>query len=156
MVIFKLFAQFPVDHITQSVVSSLFVLICCIPWLCDWLFRLYNHITYICYLVAHYLFLQWYNWSLWRCFVLLLASFLPPSFLDTYSQSTSSLSCKALCIVMNFLVLRFICWSSSLVHFKNGPEYLTRGQPRYLSLWWNSCYIIWFWVAFLFSWGTPF
>ena len=31
-----------------------------------------------------------------------------------------SLGCKALCIVMIFLVLSSICLSSSLVHFKNG------------------------------------
>ena len=46
-------------------------------------------------------------------------------FLDTYSLSTSSLGCKALCIVTSFLVLWFIWWSSFLVLFKNGPEYLT-------------------------------
>ena len=38
----------------------------------------------------------------------------------------SFLLCKILCIVIIFLVLWFICWSSSLVYFKNGPEYLTR------------------------------
>ena len=43
-------------------------------------------------------------------------------FLDTYSLSMSSLTCKALCIVMSFLVLWSICFSSSLVHFKNDPE----------------------------------
>ena len=36
-----------------------------------WLIRLYLHITFICYFVASYLFLLWYNWSLWPCFVLL-------------------------------------------------------------------------------------
>ena len=46
-------------------------------------------------------------------------------FLDSYSQSTSSVEYKALCMVISFLVLWFICLSSSLVHFKNGPEYLT-------------------------------
>ena len=51
---------------------------------------------------------------------------LPPLFLDT----TSSLGWKTWCIVMNFLILCFICWSSALVHFKNGPEYLTgRDSP---------------------------
>ena len=35
----------------------------------------------------------------------MLASPLPPSFLETYSLSTSSLGCKALCIVISFLVL---------------------------------------------------
>ena len=52
-----------------------------------------------------------------------LASSLPPSFLGTYTLSTW---CKALCIVMSFLVLRFICLCFSLVHFKNGLEDLTR------------------------------
>ena len=59
-----------------------------------------------------------------------LANALPPSFLDTYSLSTSSLGCKALCMVISFLVLCSICLSSSLVHFKNGPEYLMmRTEP---------------------------
>ena len=37
-----------------------------------WSFRLYQLVMYICYFVASYLFLLWHNWSLWRCFVLLL------------------------------------------------------------------------------------
>ena len=41
-------------------------------------------------------------------------------------QSTSSLGCNALCIVIRLLVLWSICVSSSLVHFKNGPDFLTR------------------------------
>ena len=53
----------------------------------------------------------------------------PPPFLDTYSLSTSSLGCKALCIVMSFLVLWSICWSS-LINFKNGSLYLTRGTAQ--------------------------
>ena len=53
----------------------------------------------------------------------MLASPLP--FLDTYSQSMSSLGCKVLCMVISFLVLWFICWSSP-IHFKNGPKYLTK------------------------------
>ena len=60
----------------------------------------------------------------------MLVSLLPPSFLDTYSLSTSSLECKALCIVISFLVLWFICLSSSVVYFKNGPEYRTRGTAQ--------------------------
>ena len=57
----------------------------------------------------------------------MLASPLPPSFLDTYNLSTSSLECNALCMVISFLVfsLLSICLSYSLVHFKKGPEYLT-------------------------------
>ena len=53
-----------------------------------------------------------------------------PSFLDTYSLSTSFLGCNALCIVIIFLVLWSICSSSSLVHFKNCPEYVTRGTTQ--------------------------
>ena len=56
----------------------------------------------------------------------ILVSHLPPSFLDTYSLSTSSLGCNALWIVISFLVLWTIYLSSSQVHFKNSPEYLTR------------------------------
>ena len=46
----------------------------------------------------------------------------------------SYLGCMALCIVMSFLVLWSICWSSSLVHFKNNPEDLTRGTAQGLIL----------------------
>ena len=53
-----------------------------------------------------------------------------PSLLDTYSLSTSSLGCNALCMVVSFLVLWSICLSSSLVLFNNGPEYLTRGTAQ--------------------------
>ena len=56
----------------------------------------------------------------------MLASSHPPSFLDTYSLPTSSLGCNVLCTVISFLVLWSIFLSSSLVYFKNGPEYLTR------------------------------
>ena len=54
-----------------------------------------------------------------------LASSLLPSFLCTYSLSTSSLGCKALCMVISFLVL----WSN-FFKTKNGPEYLTRATAR--------------------------
>ena len=40
------------------------------------------------------------------------------------------LACKALRIVINFLVLWSIYQSSSLIHFKNGPEYFTRGTAK--------------------------
>ena len=56
-------------HISQSYTPS--VLICCIRLLCDWSFCLYHHITYICYLVTSYLLSLWFEWFLWRCFVLL-------------------------------------------------------------------------------------
>ena len=43
------------------------------------------------------------------------------------TQSVNIISrCKALCIVISFLVLWSICLSSFLVHFKNGLEYLMR------------------------------
>ena len=56
----------------------------------------------------------------------MLANPLPRSFLNSYSLSTSSLRCNALCMVISFLVLWSICLSSSLVLFKKGLEYLTR------------------------------
>ena len=60
----------------------------------------------------------------------MLAGPLRPSFLDTYSLSASSLGCKALCMVITFFVLWSVCWRSSLVYFKNGPEYLSRGTAQ--------------------------
>ena len=61
----------------------------------------------------------------------MLVSPLPPSFLDTYDyMSTSSVGCNALGVFISFLVLWSICLSSTLVHFKKGPEYLTRSIAR--------------------------
>ena len=60
----------------------------------------------------------------------MLARPLPPSFIETYSLSTSSLGCNTLCIVISFLVLWSICLSSSLVHLRKGPEYLTSGTAQ--------------------------
>ena len=60
----------------------------------------------------------------------MLASSLPPSFLGTYSLSTSSLGCNALWMVISFLVLWSICISSSLFHLRKGAEYLTRGTAQ--------------------------
>ena len=60
----------------------------------------------------------------------MLVSPLHPSFLDTYSLSTSSLGYKALCVVIRFLSLLSIYLSYFLVHFKNGPEYLTRDTDQ--------------------------
>ena len=54
----------------------------------------------------------------------------PPSFLDTHSLSTLFLRCKALYRFLSFLVLWSICFRSSLVHFKNGPGYLTKGTAQ--------------------------
>ena len=59
--------------------------------------------------------------------------------------------CIIYAIVMSFLVLMPIC--CSLVHIKDGSEYLTRSQPRYIFLWWDLCDVVWFWVSFSFSSG---
>ena len=48
------------------------LLICCIRLLCDWSFRLCHRIAYIYCFVASYLISFWYDWSLWRCPMLLL------------------------------------------------------------------------------------
>ena len=57
---------------------------------------------------------------------------MPSCFFDTCNLFMPSLECKALYIFIIFLVLWFICWSSSLVHFKNGPEYLVRSIAQML------------------------
>ena len=73
------------------------VLICCIRLLCDWWFRLYHHITYICYFVASYL---WYDWFLWHCFVLLMGEvlFLPNCFLLLATSMFSRVRCCLLAV----------------------------------------------------------
>ena len=48
-------------------------------------------------------------------------------FLHSYNQSISSLGYNVLCIVISFLIVWCICWSSSNVHFKNDIEYLSSG-----------------------------
>ena len=63
------------------------------------------------------------------------------------------LRCKTLCIAISFLLFWSIYWSSSLVHFKNGPEYLTRcWEPECLFLSWNSCDRVWFWEVISLIW----
>ena len=44
--------------------------------------------------------------------------------------STSFLWCNVLCMVISFLVLWSICLSSSLIHIKKVPEYLTGGTAQ--------------------------
>ena len=46
------------------------------------------------------------------------------------SLSTSSLGCNVLCRIISFHVLWSICLSSSLVHLRKGPEYLTRATAQ--------------------------
>ena len=103
---FPFLAKFPVDHLPNPVVSSLIHILCWIHLLYDWSFHLYHYKTHI------------FN-----------AGKSSSSFFDTYSLSTSSLRSKAQCIVMGFLVFWSIC-SSVYVHFKNGPEYLTKGTVQ--------------------------
>ena len=57
----------------------------------------------------------------------MLARHLSHFFLGTYSLSMLSQGFKDVCIVITFLVLWSICWSSSLVHFKNSPRYFQEG-----------------------------
>ena len=52
------------------------------------------------------------------------------SILDAHSRSMSSVACKDLSVVMSSLIPWSICWSSSLVYFKNGSENLTRGTAQ--------------------------
>ena len=85
----------------------------------------------------------------------MLASPLPPSFLDTYSLSTS-LGCKDLHMVISFLVLWPICLSSLLIHFKNRPEYLTRETVQIFILCQSFRYRVLSRVAFWFFWDTIF
>ena len=56
----------------------------------------------------------------------MLSSLLPP-FLGTYSLTTSSLECKALCMVICFHIFCFICLNSPRIHFKYGLEFATLG-----------------------------
>ena len=55
-------------------------------------------------------------------------------FFSTYSLSMSSLGCKILWIVITFLAQWFIWLSSTFVRFKNGPEYLARGDCEIVNL----------------------
>ena len=57
---------------------------------------------------------------------------------------------------MRFHVFWSICLSSSLVHFKRVQSISQGRQPRYLSLWWDFNYVVWFRVVSSFSWNTLF
>ena len=85
----------------------------------------------------------------------MLACPLPLYFLGTYCLSSSSLGCKALYILMSFFFfvsgpfIRVLLWSTLGMI----PSIYWGGQPRYLSLWWDFCYVLWFRKVFSFSWG---
>ena len=74
MVKFKFLAQFPVNNLAHTVMStfilSLYWFTAFSYFVIDF-FYLYHHITYIRYFVTSYLFFTWYSWSLWHCSVLL-------------------------------------------------------------------------------------
>ena len=79
--------------------------------------------------LSHYIDTLMLSWK--------LVNPLPP-FFDTYSMSLSSLGCKAFFIVMNFLVPFTEVHLSFILRIV--PSMLRRGQPRYLSIWWDSSY----------------
>ena len=82
-----------------------------------------------------------------------MVSLLPPSFLDAHNLSTSSLGCTALWIFLfsdpfiGVLVLSTLRMVLSILRGR---------QPRYLSFWWDFCYIVWFWAVLSFSWSILF
>ena len=76
-------------------------------------------------------------------------------FLDICNLFMSSLRCKALRLVINFLVFWSICLTFSLIHFKV-LSILQGAHPMCLSLWWVSCYRACFQDVFLFIWDTLF
>ena len=87
----------------------------------------------------------------------MLVSPLPPSFFVTYCLPASFLGCKALWIVISFLVLWSICLSSSIILFRNSPEYLTRKTakvfiPLIRLVQYNlvsSSFLVFLWYSFL-------
>ena len=56
----------------------------------------------------------------------------PPSFLDNYDLSMLYFGRKILCIVINFIILWFLCRDSAFVNFKNSLLYLTSGTDQVL------------------------
>ena len=95
--------------------------------------------------------------SLYRCHCIdasapswILASLLHP-FLLTHIVYMSSLECKALSMVINFLVLWFTCFGFYFIYLKISPEEHTKGTAQVFTLWWDSCYIIWSRVVFSFT-----
>ena len=75
---FEFLAHFSVDHLAHPVVSSLVLLLCQFAAFTYYVIDgfICHHIAYICYFVASYLFSPWYDWFLWRCFVLPLGEIL--------------------------------------------------------------------------------
>ena len=85
------------NHYTSGTPS---IRICYIRLWCDWLFRPYHHINYICYFVASYLFSLLYDWFLRCCFVLLFGEikFLSSGFLFLATSTFSHVRCCLLAV----------------------------------------------------------
>ena len=127
-----LLARFPEDHLAQPLVSFHIIVI----------FVLYMLVLSVLFLVfvisllprlfinflGHCIDASTLSW--------MLVSPLPPSFIDSYSLSLSSLGCSALYIVMSFLFLLCICWSSH--------EYLTKGTAIIIII-----IIIWIHISYV-------
>ena len=96
-----------------------------LPIFVFWLFLFCWCLFYLLFLVA-VVFL-----SLYRCIDTILNAAKISSSFSWHIQSVNDISgCKALCLVISFLVLWSLYWSSSLVHFKNSPEYLIKGTVQ--------------------------
>ena len=70
----------------------------------------------------------------------------PSSFFDIYCLSMPSLWCKELAFLFSDSLVEVL----SLSILRIVPSILQGGQPRYLSLWWNSCCRTWFLEVFSF------
>ena len=82
----------------------------------------------------------------------MLASPLSPSFWRIHSVYMIF----RMCIFINFLVLKPMFLSSSLVYIKNSSKYHKRGKSRYLLFWWNLSNRAWFRKVFSFFLDFPF
>ena len=76
------------------------------------------------------------------------------TFLNTYRLSTSSLGCKALCMVISFLIPGSFVWNFLWFTLRRISSILRGVQPSYLPLLWGSCNVICSQVGFSFSWDT--
>ena len=90
-----------------------------------------------------------HSMSISRIHILVVYFWIWIYYIRTFLWRLLVVSMHLLCIVISFLALWFSC-QCSLVHFKNGLEFLTRGQPRCSSLWWDFCYIVGFRIDFFF------
>ena len=77
---FQFLAQFPVYQpfhpVMFSLILSFAALVCYIRFLCYQSFHLYHHLLYTCHSLLSYWFMFQYDWSLWRCFLLLVEEIL--------------------------------------------------------------------------------